>query len=182
MICRRCGREIPRYLLGRESFECPECGYRYYKRPTQQRRPAPQGRPVQQRSEQVQRPAPASTTEMPLRLPRMIIGILSVIMFIIVMFQSCATNVVNTLGSNTADTSAGGGTLLAFALLIAGITGALGRDSLKATLTAAIIYLVGALIGFISLGTFGDLVVWSIIALIFGALNVFCWWKGKNAR
>jgi hypothetical protein len=112
----------------------------------------------------------------------MIIGILSVIMFIIVMFQSCATNVVNTLGSNTADTSAGGGTLLAFALLIAGITGALGRDSLKATLTAAIIYLVGALIGFISLGTFGDLVVWSIIALIFGALNVFCWWKGKNAR
>lgn len=188
MICRRCGREIPRYLLGRESFECPECGYRYYKRPSPQGRTASQNRPVQQHrpaqryERQARRPAPASATGMPMRLPRMIIGILSDVMFIIVMFQSCATNVVNSLGSNTTDTSAGGGTILAFALLIAGVTGAIGRDSLKATLTAAVIYLVGALIGFVSLGTFSDLIVWSVVALIFGALNAFCWWKGKNAR
>lgn len=167
MICKKCGYEIPKHLMGGAILTCPTCGYRYHKRPTP---PAPSTKPAPHR--------PA--TGMPFRLARTIIGILSLVAFIFVMFQSCAANVVNAMEANTADTSAGGGTLLAFILLIAGITTALGRDNAKATLVAAIMYGVGAIIGFASLGTYGDLVFWSIIAVLFGALDVYSWWRSRR--
>lgn len=167
MICKKCGYEIPKHLMGGAILTCPTCGYRYHKRPVP---PAPSTKPAPRR--------PA--IGMPFRLARTIIGILSLIAFIFVMFQSCAANVVNAMEANTADASAGGGTLLAFILLIAGITTALGRDNAKATLVAAITYGVGAIIGFASLGTYGDLVFWSIIAVLFGALDVYSWWRSRR--
>lgn len=194
MNCKRCGEEIPSYVIRGECFECPSCGHRYYRKApasSDQRQPVRQQPRQTQRTArpQYQQPAPQTRAAkqqasgiMPFRTARMVIGILSAILFIIVMFQSCAANVVNTLEQNAADTSAGGGVLVAFALLIAGVTSAIGRDSVKATMVAGIIYVVSALIGFISHGTYGDLVIWSVVALIFGALNMFCWWKGKSAR
>lgn len=167
MICKKCGYEIPKHLMGGAILTCPTCGYRYHKRPVP---PAPSTMPAPRR--------PA--IGMPFRLARTIIGILSLVAFIFVMFQSCAANVVNAMEANTADASAGGGTLLAFILLIAGITTALGRDNAKATLVAAIMYWVGAIIGFASLGTYGDLVFWSIIAVLFGALDVYSWWRSRR--
>lgn len=167
MICKKCGYEIPKHLMGGAILTCPTCGYRYHKRPVP---PAPSTMPAPRR--------PA--IGMPFRLARTIIGILSLVAFIFVMFQSCAANVVNAMEANTADASAGGGTLLAFILLIAGITTALGRDNAKATLVAAIMYEVGAIIGFASLGTYGDLVFWSIIAVLFGALDVYSWWRSRR--
>lgn len=167
MICKKCGYEIPKHLMGGAILTCPTCGYRYHKRPT------PPAAPT--------KPAPRRPAiGMPFRLARTIIGILSLVAFIFVMFQSCAANVVNAMEANTADASAGGGTLLAFVLLIAGITTALGRDNAKATLVAAIMYGVGAIIGFASLGTYGDLVFWSIIAVLFGALDVYSWWRSRR--
>ena len=167
MICKKCGYEIPKHLMGGAILTCPTCGYRYHKRPVP---PAPSTMPAPRR--------PA--IGMPFRLARTIIGILSLVAFIFVMFQSCAANVVNAMEANTADASAGAGTLLAFILLIAGITTALGRDNAKATLVAAITYEVGAIIGFASLGTYGDLVFWSIIAVLFGALDVYSWWRSRR--
>ena len=167
MICKKCGYEIPKHLMGGAILTCPTCGYRYHKRPVP---PAPSTKPAPRR--------PA--IGMPFRLARTIIGILSLVAFIFVMFQSCAANVVNAMEANTADASAGGGTLLAFILLIAGITTALGRDNAKATLVAAIMYGVGAIIGFASLGTYSDLVFWSIIAVLFGALDVYSWWRSRR--
>ena len=167
MICKKCGYEIPKHLMGGAILTCPTCGYRYHKRPTP---PAPPTEPAPRRS----------AIGMPFRLARTIIGILSLVAFIFVMFQSCAANVVNAMEANTTDASAGGGTLLAFILLIAGITTALGRDNAKATLVAAIMYGVGAIIGFASLGTYGDLVFWSIIAVLFGALDVYSWWRRRR--
>lgn len=167
MICKKCGYEIPKHLMGGAILTCPTCGYRYHKRPVP---PAPSTMPAPRR--------PA--IGMPFRLTRTIIGILSLVAFIFVMFQSCAANVVNAMEANTADASAGGGTLLAFILLIAGITTALGRDNAKATLVAAITYGVGAIIGFASLGTYSDLVFWSIIAVLFGALDVYSWWRSRR--
>ena len=167
MICKKCGYEIPKHLMGGAILTCPTCGYRYHKRPTP---PAPSTEPAPRR--------PA--IGMPFRLARTIIGILSLVAFIFVMFQSCAANVVNAMEANTADASAGGGALLAFILLIAGITTALGRDNTKATLVAAIMYGVGAIIGFASLGTYSDLVFWTIIAVLFGALDVYSWWRSRR--
>lgn len=96
MICKKCGYEIPKHLMGGAILTCPTCGYRYHKRPTPS---APSTKPAPRR--------PA--IGMPFRLARTIIGILSLVAFIFVMFQSCAANVVNAMEANTADASAGGG-------------------------------------------------------------------------
>lgn len=104
---------------------------------------------------------------------RLIIGILSLALCLVVVFQSCATGVVNGIEQNTSDTSAGGGIILAFVFLIAGITAIVTREKKVGTIIAGVIYLLGGLIGLGNKGTFGDLQVWSVLSLIFAALFVF---------
>ena len=104
---------------------------------------------------------------------RLIIGILSLVLCLVVVFQSCATGVVNGIEQNTSDTSAGGGIILAFVFLIAGITAIVTREKKVGTIIAGVIYLLGGLIGLGKKGTFGDLQVWSVLSLIFAALFVF---------
>jgi len=53
-------------------------------------------------------------------------------------------------------------------MLIAGIVGIAARKSKGGSITAGAFYIFGAIIGFANLGTFGDLIVWSVIALLFG--------------
>lgn len=103
---------------------------------------------------------------------KLILGIISIVLFIIITFQSCAVGVVNAIDSNTQDTSGGAGILLAFAMLIAGIVGITTRSSKGGGITAGIFYVISAIIGFANLGTFGDLVVWSVIALAFGLVYI----------
>ncbi|MDR0875822.1 MAG: hypothetical protein LBN12_06395 [Clostridiales Family XIII bacterium] len=107
-----------------------------------------------------------------MKTAKLIIGIVSIVVFVIVMFQSCATGVVNALESNATDASGGGGAVLGIIMLIAGIVGIATRNSKGGGITAGIFYLIGALIGFASLGTYGDLVVWSVISLIFAIVFI----------
>ena len=55
---------------------------------------------------------------------KLVSGIISMVVFIIIVFQSCATGVVNALDDNDADTSAAAGIWVAFILLVAGLTSA----------------------------------------------------------
>jgi len=103
---------------------------------------------------------------------KLIIGIISIVLFIIIIFQSCASGVVNVIDGNTEDASAGAGMFLGFTMLVAGIVGLATRKSKGGGITAGVFYLIAALIGFISLGTFTDLIVWSVLSLIFGVLFI----------
>ncbi len=107
-----------------------------------------------------------------MKTTKLVIGIISIVVFIFIMFQSFAVGVVNTLQSNTNDTSGGAGVFLAFAMLIAGIIGIVTRKSKGGGMTAGIFYVIAALIGFANLGTYGDLVVWSVVALVFGIVFI----------
>jgi hypothetical protein len=102
---------------------------------------------------------------------KLIVSIVSMVVFIIVVFQSCATGVVNVLEGSD-DVSGSAGMLLAFAMLIGGIVGIATRKSKGGGITAGAFYLIGAIIGFANLGTFGDLIVWSVLALVFGLLFI----------
>ena len=104
---------------------------------------------------------------------KLVIGIISIVSFIIIMFQSCATGVVNAVEGNTGDLSGSAGAMLAFAMLIAGIIGIAARNSKGGGITAGVFYAIAALIGFANLGTFGDLVVWSVVSLAFGIVFIF---------
>ena len=59
-----------------------------------------------------------------MKIWKLVSGIISIVVFIIITFQSCATGVVNVLEDNETDMSAEGGIFVAFVLLVAGIVSA----------------------------------------------------------
>jgi hypothetical protein len=107
-----------------------------------------------------------------MKTAKLIIGIISIVLFFIIAFQSCAVGVVNAIDNNTQDASGGGGIFLAVLVLIAGIIGIASRNSKGGGICAGVFYVVAALIGFVSLGTFGDLIIWSVLSLVFGILFI----------
>lgn len=106
-----------------------------------------------------------------MKTAKLIIGIVSIVLFIIIVFQSCATGVVNAIEGSD-DVSGSAGMLLAFAMLIGGIVGLATRNSKGGGITAGAFFILGAIVGFANLGTFGDLVIWSVLALLFGGFFI----------
>jgi uncharacterized membrane protein len=98
---------------------------------------------------------------------KVISNVFSIIFFFIIIFQSCAAGVVNVIDGNETDSSGAAGVLLAVFMLVAAITGLITRKNEKSAISVGILYIIGALIGYASLGTFGDLVIWSSLSLIF---------------
>ena len=103
-----------------------------------------------------------------MKIWRLVSGILSIVSFFIITFQSCAVGLANSLKDNKDDTSAAGGVIVAVGLLVAGIVAtALWKEKNKGR-DIALIVLNGltALVGFANQGVFSDLVIWSSWALI----------------
>lgn len=101
-----------------------------------------------------------------MKIWRLVSGILSISFFSIIMFQSGITFLLNAWDNNHKDTSDIGGALFAYGLLASGILStALWKDKSKGgNFSLAAIYTLTALIGFVNLGTFKDLIIWSIWA------------------
>lgn len=106
-----------------------------------------------------------------MKTAKLVIGIISMVLSVFVLFQSCAAGLVNSLtGSGASSGSAG--LLVAACLVIAGIIGVATRNQLKqgGTLTAAGFYLAAALIGATLAGNYRDLTIWAYLAWAFGAV------------
>jgi hypothetical protein len=103
---------------------------------------------------------------------KLVCGIISIAVFMIIIFQSCAAGFVNMLESNVDDFSGAAGAVLAVLMLIGGIVGITTRNSRGGGITAGVFYLVGGIIGIVSLGTFTDLIVWSILSIAFSLLFI----------
>ena len=100
-------------------------------------------------------------------------GIISIVLFIVVTFQSCAAGIGNALSSNK-EISESAGLFLAFCMLIAGIISIISKSNKGMTITAIVIYVIAFIIGIANVGTiYKDLIVWSILNLIFAALLLF---------
>lgn len=106
-----------------------------------------------------------------MRTAKLIIGIISIVLSLFVLFQSCAAGAYNALSSN-GETSGSAGLVVAICLLIAGIVGLATRNSFGrgGGITTGVFYLVGALIGSVSAGSYADLTIWAVVAFIFGAV------------
>ena len=93
---------------------------------------------------------------------KLVSGILCMVFFAVVILQSCATGVVNSMEDNLTDTSAGGGILLAILMLAGGIVSVATRKAGKGGhIATLVIFAIAALMGFANLGTYGDLVIWA---------------------
>ena len=98
---------------------------------------------------------------------KLVSGILSMILFVIVTFQSCAAGVANSLEAN-GETSGSAGVFVAILMLAGGIVSVATRNSEKKGGNIALIVLFGlaALVGFTGFGSFSDLAIWSGWCLI----------------
>lgn len=104
-----------------------------------------------------------------MKTTRMVVGIISMVLFIIISLQSCVAGVGNTLADN-GEVSGTAGIILAFCMLIAGIIAVAARKTKGGTITALCFYVAGGLIGIANVGTYSDLKVWSILSFIFAAI------------
>lgn len=106
-----------------------------------------------------------------MKTTRMILGIISIVLFLIIILQSCAAGVGNTLEGN-GEVSGSAGMFLAFLMLSAGIVGVAGRKSRSCSCIAGGLYAFGGLIGICNVGSFADLQIWSILSFCFAGFFI----------
>ena len=100
-----------------------------------------------------------------MRVWKLVSGILSIILFVIVMFQSCAAGLANTI-SNNKELSGSAGIIVSIMMLSGGIVSIATRNSKGKGANIALIVLfgIGALTGLTQNPTiFKDLLVWGAI-------------------
>lgn len=108
-----------------------------------------------------------------MKIWKLVSGIISIVLFMLVAFQSCAAGLSNTLQEN-GEVSGTAGIVLAVLMLAGGITSIATSKSVRKGGNIALIVLFGlaALIGFANRGSFSDLAIWSGWCLLNAALSV----------
>lgn len=115
---------------------------------------------------------------------RLVVGILAIVLFVLVAFQSCAAGLSNALEENDSF-SGSSGLFLGIFMLVGGIVGIVTRKSAKKSgpMTTGILFLIGALMGATSWESdYGDLQVWTIVSLIFGLFYIVCAIRTKSRK
>lgn len=106
-----------------------------------------------------------------MKTTRLIIGIVSIVLFFVIVFQSCAAGIGNTLAEN-GESSGTAGFLLALCMLIAGIVGISTKKSKGGSITSGCFYALGGIIGIANVGSYADLQVWSVLSFIFAIVFI----------
>lgn len=130
---------------------------------------------------------PTTAKEYPFTIWKLVSGILSIILFIWVTFQSCALSVANSLAETGSD-DATGGIIVALMLLAGGITSIAARKSVRGgNIALIVLFGFGALCGIGAHGEFMDLIVWggwcaicAILALVSLLISCIPQFKDKN--
>lgn len=104
-----------------------------------------------------------------MKTAKMIVSIISIVLFGLIAFQSCAAGISNAMSEN-GEISGTSGMVVAFCMLIAGIVGLATRRSRGGGLVATGFYFFGGLVGIVSYGSFADLAIWSVVSFIFGVI------------
>ena len=111
---------------------------------------------------------------------KLVAGILSIILFVVVSFQSCAAGVVNAI-ENDGGISGTVGVMVAILILAGGIVSIASRKASGKGGNIALIILFGlaALFGYVGHGNYSDLVIWSTWCLINAVLAVVALVKSR---
>ena len=103
---------------------------------------------------------------------KLVSGILSIVLTFFVLLQSCAAGVSNSL-QNNGEVGGSAGVIVAIALLAGGITSVATRKGGRGgNIAAAVIYGIGALLGFTMAGSYTYLTIWAGWCLICAALAI----------
>ena len=103
---------------------------------------------------------------------KLVSGIISIVLFFLVAFQSCAAGISNSLEEN-GEVGGTAGMFVAFMLLAGGIVSIATRKGSKGgNIALIVLFLLGAIAGFTLGGSYSDLAIWSGWCLICGGLAV----------
>lgn len=107
-----------------------------------------------------------------MKTTKLVIGILSIVLSVFVLFQGCTANVADALSESSTPVGMFG-VFIAIILLIAGIVAIATRRSKAGGIITGVFYLLGGLIGRAGAGTYyHDLEVWSALCFIFAAIFI----------
>ena len=92
---------------------------------------------------------------------KLVSGILSIVLCLFVMFQSCAAGAANAL-SNNGEVSGSAGFIVSIMMLVGGIVSVVNRKGGKGgNIAIIVLYGIAALFGFTLAGSYADLKIWS---------------------
>lgn len=114
---------------------------------------------------------------------KLVSGILSIVLFVFVAFQSCAAGLSNALMEN-GESGGSGGIMLAVLMLAGGIVSIATRGSEGKGGNIALIVLFGlaAFFGFALAGSFSDLNIWAGWCLINAILAIISLIKDRKSK
>ena len=93
-------------------------------------------------------------------LRRLISGILSIVLSLVILLQSCAVGMLEAMGADGSDSASG--LLVALLLIAAGIVAIVTRNGSRGgSIALVVLYAVAAIIGF-SATVYADLIVWAV--------------------
>jgi hypothetical protein len=104
-----------------------------------------------------------------MKTAKLIIGIVSIVLTSVILFQSCAASIGDAL-IDEGGTSGSAGMFVAILMLIAGIVAIAARSSKGGGIVCLILYALAGIIGVTSKGIFTDLVIWGVLCLIFAVV------------
>lgn len=111
---------------------------------------------------------------------KLVSGIISIILFLIVMFQSCAAGLVNAIEEN-GESSGSAGLLVSIMMLAGGIVSIATRKGGKGgNIALIVLFGIAALVGFTMAGSFADLAIWAGWCLICAVLAIISLIKGNK--
>ena len=115
---------------------------------------------------------------------RLVIGIILLVLSLVILFQSCAAGVVNTLEENTSDAGGTAGFILAILMIAAGIVSICTRNSSSKAgpIVTAVMLLIGAILALCNAAVYQDLIVWGIISIVLAIVYVICAVKTKKVQ
>lgn len=118
-----------------------------------------------------------------MKIWKLVSGILSIVLFLVVVIQSCAAGFVNAVEDN-GQSSGSGGIMVAIMMLSGGIVSIATRKSegKGGNIALIILFGLGALIGFSLAGNFADLNIWAGWCLINAILAVVAMIKKNKSE
>lgn len=167
MFCTKCGKEIQK-----EWSVCPNCGQAVGNNRNMDEKVMPVYE-SQTGTHEVKKIGFWSTG-------RLVLGILSCVVCAVVLLQSCAVGMLNTLdGTGGVDGTAG--FMLAISILIAGIAGISTRNNQKKTgaIVSCVFYWIGTFFSLAGSEAYGDLPIWGMVSFIFGCVFLIAAIKTK---
>lgn len=171
MFCQNCGNK-----LKKDATFCDKCGQKVNENLKGDKAAKQKDDKKLKESKEVEQTVNVNIKEKvkePYSTAKLVIGIISMVLFLLICVQSCAVGLGNAL-SDSGETSGTSGFLCAIFMLIGGIVSVATRNSKGkgGAISAIILYVIAALFTIGTGSSYGDLPIWGSVSLIFGMVNL----------